>query len=318
MKHRLLFAVALLGIVAGLISAHLYRRRLPTQPPLGLIRDPYPIGLYAEGIVQSRQASGDDLNVYPEVAGTVVHLYVHPGARLTRGEPLLAIDASVQRRVLAEDRAKIGAARAALTAQRDQLAILRKQAAFDSRAVSHLALVSAEDNWRIARANLQVAHEAQAADEALLRKYVLRAPLAGVVLRTGATIGSYVSAQGIYDTYTQGYDPVVVMQPQSEGLQVKAYLDEILVPRLPARQAIVARLFIRGGDEVGIPLQFVRIDPYVTPKIQLSDQRQEKVDTRVLPIIFRFTPPPGIAVYPGELVDVYIGATRRAGTSPIR
>ena len=310
MKHRLLFAVALLGIIAGLLSAYLYRQRLPTQPPLALTRDPYPSGLYAEGIVQSEQASGDDINVYPEVAGTVVRLYARPGTRVERGAPLLAIDASVQRRVLAEDLAKVGAALATLRAQRDQLSILRKQAAIDPRAVSHLALLNAEDNWQIARANLQVAIEAQAADEALLRKYVLRAPLAGIVLRTGATIGSYVSAQGIYDTYTQGYDPVAVLQPRSTGLQVKAYLDEILVPRLPAPRTISARLFIRGGDDVGIPLQFVRIDPYVTPKIQLSDQRQEKVDTRVLPIIFRFAPPRGTAVYPGELVDVYIGATR--------
>jgi HlyD family secretion protein len=49
------------------------------------------------------------------------------------------------------------------------------------------------------------------------------------------------------------------------------------------------------------------MQPYVSPKIELSNQRQEKVDVRVLPIIFRSTPPPGVELYPGELVDVYIG-----------
>jgi HlyD family secretion protein len=33
----------------------------------------------------------------------------------------------------------------------------------------------------------------------------------------------------------------------------------------------------------------------------------EKVDLRVLPAIFRFKTPPGVEVYPGEMVDVYIG-----------
>jgi len=33
----------------------------------------------------------------------------------------------------------------------------------------------------------------------------------------------------------------------------------------------------------------------------------EKVDLRVLPVIFRFSPPTGTDVYPGQLVDVYIG-----------
>jgi len=45
----------------------------------------------------------------------------------------------------------------------------------------------------------------------------------------------------------------------------------------------------------------------VTPKIELSDQRTEKVDVRVLPIIFRFKPPEHMNLFPGELVDVYIG-----------
>ncbi len=49
------------------------------------------------------------------------------------------------------------------------------------------------------------------------------------------------------------------------------------------------------------------MQPYVSPKIQLSNQRLEKVDLRVLPVIFRFEPPAGVSIYPGELVDVYIG-----------
>jgi HlyD family secretion protein len=67
-----------------------------------------------------------------------------------------------------------------------------------------------------------------------------------------------------------------------------------------------AQMFIRGSS-TKIPLTFVRVQPYVSPKIQLSNQRQEKVDVRVLPVIFQFEPTPGVAVYPGELVDVYIG-----------
>jgi HlyD family secretion protein len=63
---------------------------------------------------------------------------------------------------------------------------------------------------------------------------------------------------------------------------------------------------IRGTD-TRIPLEFVRVQPYVSPKIALSDQRQERVDLRVLPIIFRFARKDGITIYPGQLVDVYIG-----------
>ena len=56
-----------------------------------------------------------------------------------------------------------------------------------------------------------------------------------------------------------------------------------------------------------VPLTFVRIQPYVSPKIELSDERQERVDLRVLPVIFRFENPKNLNLYPGQLVDVYVG-----------
>jgi HlyD family secretion protein len=90
---------------------------------------------------------------------------------------------------------------------------------------------------------------------------------------------------------------------------VRCFIDEILIGRLPPPEHIDAQLSVRGTG-LRIPLEFVRVQPYVTPKIQLSDQRQERVDLRVLPVIFRFVPPPGTRIYPGQLVDVYIG--RRA------
>jgi HlyD family secretion protein len=63
---------------------------------------------------------------------------------------------------------------------------------------------------------------------------------------------------------------------------------------------------IRGTD-TKIPLTFVRVQPFVSPKIELSDQRQELVDVRVLPVIFQLDRPANVNLYPGELVDVYIG-----------
>jgi HlyD family secretion protein len=62
-----------------------------------------------------------------------------------------------------------------------------------------------------------------------------------------------------------------------------------------------------------VPLEFVRVQPYVSPKVQLSDQRTERVDVRVLPIIFKFEKPKDIAMYPGQLVDVYIEEPQAVG-----
>jgi len=94
-------------------------------------------------------------------------------------------------------------------------------------------------------------------------------------------------------------------QPQ-EYLAVRCFVDEILVSQLPNAFHIRAQMSIRGTN-IKVPLEFVRVQPYVSPKIALSNERQEQVDLRVLPVLFRFkkqdTP-----VYPGLDVDVYIGS----------
>ncbi len=46
-----------------------------------------------------------------------------------------------------------------------------------------------------------------------------------------AAVGSYVSPQGAYDSYTEGFDPLIVMGTPEDHLQVRAYIDEILIHR---------------------------------------------------------------------------------------
>ena len=128
-----------------------------------------------------------------------------------------------------------------------------------------------------------------------------------MVLAVNAAVGSYIATAGTYDTYTQGYTPAVVMAHAQPSYQVRCYIDEILIPRLPEPSKMQARMFIRGSN-ISVALRFVRVQPYVTPKIELSNQRTEKVDVRVLPVLFRFKPPKGMKVYPGQLVDVYLKA----------
>jgi len=227
--------------------------------------------------------------------------------------------------------AQVTAAEAAVKMASDTLQ--KDQAAYemDSRAVSKDTLDSAINSAAVAKANLLVARKqyeltkagawsydiqnqerqlhalekAFAASSALLGKYTLRAPRDGVVLSINTIVGNYVSPQGSYDAYTQGADPVIVIGTSPNSLHVRCYVDEILVPRLPSTSTMKAQMSVRGSN-VKIPLEFVRIQPYVSPKIELSDQRLERVDVRVLPVIFKIAKPANVNLYPGELVDVYI------------
>jgi len=357
-RNRLIFALALAGVVAGGISAYVSGQEPKLPPPaFAPASNPYPKGIYANGMVESYQASGANVNVFPEVAGVVTQVLASEGQAVQRGAPLVAIEDSVQRGLVEQQRAQLEAAQAVLAELRAQprpetLEVAKAQAAaaraslktardsyekqlrsyqLEPRSVSKDTLDSAENAMRVAEANLKVAErqleltqagawiydirnqesqvtalaKALASSTALLAKFTVRAPADGPVLAVNVAVGSYVSGQGAYDSYTQGYQPVVVMgTPQAYG-QVRAYVDEILVHRLPSDGPTRATMFVRGTDK-SVPLEFVRVQPYVSPKIELSDQRLERVDVRVLPLIFRFKKPDGFTVYPGQLVDVYI------------
>jgi HlyD family secretion protein len=151
--------------------------------------------------------------------------------------------------------------------------------------------------------------KAYRAAEEQLDKYVLRAPVDGRILSIQTAVGSYASAQGTYDVILGGNAPLILMGGGDAGsLSVRCYIDEILIHRLAPGPRTQARLFVRGTD-INIPLQFVRVQPYVSPKIQLSNERAERVDLRVLPVIFRLVKPQQVQLYPGQLVDVYIDAS---------
>ncbi len=357
--RKLIFALSFVGLLAGCFAAYMAAIVQPVLPPaFSPPTNPYPNGIYAEGIVESDQPSGENINVYPEVSGTVKQIPVTEGQEVKKGTVLLVLDDSIQRatteqlqsqaqaaftlldELKAQPRketldvaeAQVVAAQAALKTAQDELD--KQQAAYDlnPKSISKDALDSAANAVANAKANLEVAckqrdltkagawvydidnqertynalTKSHASASALLGKYTLVAPKDGIVLAINPTVGSYVSAQGAYDTYTQAMDPVLVLGSPHAHLNVRCYVDEILVPRLPGPAAMKAQMSVRGST-VKIPLQYLRIQPTVSPKIELSDQKLERVDVRVLPIIFRLDNAAGLNLYPGLLVDVYIG-----------
>jgi len=348
MRNKIIFGVSIIGLIAGLVGAYIFGLQRASQPPVFKpASSPYQTAIFANGIIESDQSSGSDINIYPEVAGPITKVLVHEGQEVHAGDTLLCIDDSVQKATTAQLFLQAEAALSQLMELKAQprpenLAITESQVAVAqanlkivhdeyevdtagdavTQAQSALDLATKQNNltkagaWSYDIVNQEKAYAAlkQAYDaaNALLVKYRVKATVDGVVLSVNATVGSYVSSLGAYDTYTQGSDPLVVMGSPQNYLAVRCYVDEILVSRLPAPNQIVAQMAVRGSD-LKVPLEFVRVQPYVSPKIELSDERQEQVDLRVLPVIFRFEKKDA-PVYPGQEVDVYIGQ----GSPPVK
>ena len=367
MRNKIIFGLSVFGMVVGLFAAYLFgRERKATPPVFTPVSNPFESAIYANGMVESEQASGEGINIFPEVAGLITQVLVKEGENVVAGTPLVTLDPSVQRataeqlrlqaegalellkelkaqprqQTLAIAKAQAEQAEAVMKGARDQYDKRRSAYDLDARAISKDVVDTAQNAAVQAVAALEVANrqyaltkagawsydinnqtrqyealkQAHAAADALLQKFTVRAQVDGIVRVITSGVGSYASPQGTYDAITQAMVPLVVMGTPQDHLAVRCFVDEILISRLPAGAQIIAQMTIQG-TELKIPLEFVRIQPYVSPKIELSNQRQEKVDLRVLPVIFRFekkdTP-----VYPGMLVDVFIG--QQQGSTPKR
>ena len=358
MGNKIIFALAILGILGGLVAAYVFGRARVAQPPVFKpVSNPYESAVYANGIVESDQPNGENVNIFPEVSGPVTKIFAQEGQTVKAGAVLLTIDDAVQRATTEQFRLQSEAALALLNELKaapraETLAIagaqvtlaetglklandqyVKDQAAHDlaPQAISQEVLDTARDTvgqsaaalgvanrqyeltkagtWSYDLLNQQKLYAALAqtyqAAKVLLGKYTVKAPVTGVVLAVRAAKGGYVSSQGAFDSYTEALGPMIVMGGPPEHLEVRCYVDEILVARLPAAWHMQAQMSI-PGTETKIPLEFVRVQPYVSPKIELSNQRQEQVDLRVLPVIFRFEKKDA-PIYPGQLVDVFIG-----------
>jgi multidrug resistance efflux pump len=90
-------------------------------------------------------------------------------------------------------------------------------------------------------------------------------------------------------------------------LHVRVDIDEHDVPRF--RPGAAARASVRGNAAHEYALRFVRVEPYVIPKKSLTGDNTERVDTRVLQVIYAVD---GASeerpLYVGQQMDVFIDA----------
>lgn len=64
---------------------------------------------------------------------------------------------------------------------------------------------------------------------------------------------------------------------------------------------------MRGNRDLAVDLRFEYVEPYVIPKKSLTGGSTERVDTRVLQVVYSF-PSGAIPAYIGQQVDVFVDA----------
>lgn len=165
--------------------------------------------------------------------------------------------------------------------------------------VQQAAVKAAQADVSASNAKLQTLHVD-------LDRLTVRAPVDGRVLRINMRKGEYVSAANV-STASDG----AVVVGDVDHLNVRVDIDEADVPRY--RETSQAFGFVRGTTQKQVKLEFVRVEPFVVPKRNLTGANTERVDTRVLQVIYRLVRDGNdVPVYVGEQMDVYVDSADAA------
>ena len=323
----------------------------PAMPP----RSPFAATLACSGIVE---AQSENIAVGSATPGVVVEVLVKVGDRVEAGTPLFRLDDRDLRGALEVGKAAVSQAKAEVirleaeprqetipplvatvneakaTAIATADALRRAEDLFAKQVITEQDVIEKSEADAFARAALQKAEAELALREAgswnydrdVSRAAVLKAEadlakteidldrltvrsfVAGEVLQVNVRPGEFVGAPP--------GQPLIVLG-NVDRLHVRVDIDEFEIDRFDP--AFAARAVPRGSAGTEYTLAFVRVEPFVVPKKSLTGDNSERVDTRVLQVIYDCSPerdgPPGLGkrLFVGTQVDVFIEADDRAG-----
>lgn len=341
---RKLLLPLLAAISFSFMSYHLakaHREIPPQEPPVAPSRSPYNGTLAGAGIVEPQS---ENIAVGAHVAGVVTEVSVKVGQRVAQGEPLFQIDSRQQEAELATRVAQLDASRAELRrlkqmprredlpvsaanlektradlkAQHDLLN--RGEELFAKKVLNAEELVQRQQSYAAARAlvlraeaedarlkagaweeDITVAEAQVERNESLVQqtrveidRLQVKAPIEGTILKVDVRPGEFVGAPP--------GQPLIVLG-NTDTLHLRIDIDEQDLPRF--RTGLPGRGYVRGDATNPVSLSFVRVEPYVQPKKSLTGSGTERVDTRVLQLIYAIQPTDQ-SIYVGQQFDVYL------------
>jgi multidrug efflux pump subunit AcrA (membrane-fusion protein) len=344
-RTYLLPAMAVVGVGLAVMAVRASSQQIPPAAPVSdPARAPFATYIAGAGLIE---ASTENIAVGAVVPGVVTRVHVGVGDRVRGGDPLFSIDDRADRAELLVRQAALEQARQQLERLRNQprpedlppleAKVLEAEAnladakrefarlesipgeaiAVDERYRAQLAVQVSDAQaaaaraelsrvkagaWdadlRIAEAQVSAAEAQVKAKEVDLDRLTVRAPVDGTILQLRIRPGEFASA-GASAT------PLLLLG-DIQTLHVRVDVDENDAWRLIPGAS--ARAFLKGNSARSTDLRFVRVEPFVIPKRNLSGDTTERVDTRVLQVLFAFDRA-SLPAYVGQQVDVFIDAS---------
>jgi len=304
--------LALGGVVAIIVVSRSQAERQmapPGDPPVMPPQKPFVHAVAATGILE---ALSENVAIGVPLPGLVTEVLVKVNDTVKKDQPLLKLDdRDLQAEQLAADpeselaHAQLAVAEAQLAKIKSQLA--RLISITDNRALSMDDLENRKQDVAVAEfQSLAARYQANLTDtnhkrlEILRSRLTVRAPRDGTIIQLNIRAGEYAA--------TSPKMPAMILG-ETGKLQIRADIDEQNATRI--REGQKAYGYLKGDPTITFPLEFIRVEPYVIPKVSLTGSSTERVDTRVLQVIYSLVRPTEPPLYVGQQVDVFIEAPER-------
>lgn len=310
-RYGTIFAAVFGVVMIVMVTRTQAEREMPApgDPPVMPPQKPYEHAVAATGILE---ALSENVAIGVPLPGLVTEVFVKVNDAVKKDQPLLKLD---DRDLLAEQlstQAQREIARAQITVSEAELAKLDAQltrltSITDSRAVSREDLENRKQDVAVSQAHLTASKAQLISAETSLKRIALlidrltvRAPRDGSIIQLNVRAGEYAA--------TSPKNPAMILG-ETDKLQIRADIDEQNATRIRTGQKAYG--YLKGDPTITFPLEFIRIEPYVIPKVSLTGSSTERVDTRVLQVIYSLARPEDLPLYVGQQVDVFIEAPER-------
>lgn len=287
--RNFLIGLAAFGILFCLVLIRIIATtQTPPPPPENPAVNPYAKSIAASGIVEALQ---ENVFLGAPSAGLVTEIYVEVGNKVKTGDALFKLDTRELDADLLVQKADVEVQKATVNRLKDQLA--RLESVKDPRAISVDEVKTRKNDVRVAETQLAKSIEQAKKTEALIDRLTVRAPRDGVILQINLRAGEYVQP-----------NQTGMVLGNLDKLQVRLDIDEQNASRFDPNSPAYA--FPKNNTDLKIPLKFDHVEPYVIPKKSLTGASDERVDTRVLQVIYTFEQPKDFNLYVGQQVDAFI------------
>ena len=288
LRSIVLPVLAVAGLVATVAAVKKMEfRTLDVPIPVSPAPSPFESRIAATGLVEPL---GGVTYVDAAEAGVVGRVLVAEGDRVKAGDTLWELDHARAEAEYGLARAELSVAEAQFVDEQARLKALMESGAADI--LPQVERVAREQSAKVAGARVQRAAAQVDAALAQLHRETVRSPIDGTVLFVDVRTGEYAPPGG-RRMAIGSIDP----------MQVRVDIDEVEFARFA--QGGKAQASLRGVPGSSLPLRFLRVVPLVQPKRTLTGEAAERIDTRVVQVIYELGKGTH-TVQPGQVVDVYI------------